>query len=490
MPGQIGKTPEYFSYSQMKNIVDAFEGKITKSVEKEKPPVTRGPAKDEVKLGEGMQDVLIIPGKSLMKSAKDINADKVAKNLTEKGIDVKDKLGVVSGVTAKVDSKDMEALKEQGYLVFDNSPRNLLPDVPQVTAYSGKGNAWDMPKIEDIKWTGTEAINKQGLTGKGEVIAIIDSGYQHPEKPLIAWKDMVDGYKKPVDPNGHGTHVAGDALKMAPDAELVGIRVMNGEGRGRPSDIIKGLQWAINNKEKYDIGTINMSLGGGPDGAPYYLDPINQAVAKAVDSGMVVVAAAGNSGPGSSTIGSPADAPSTLTVGSALHPEKLSDFSSRGPTDDNLVKPDVIAPGEFITSWAVPGSQLNQIATTVETIRRMTPSQLRKLIIGKPDIAKALGLPKDILKMDDKSLEKNVKLRLPPMYKPTEDTVAGPGTSFASPEVAGIVANLRQGHPDASPKEIKKALMDTADTMGKQYKTTEQGAGFVRADEAHEELSG
>lgn len=490
MSGQVGKTPEYFSYSRMKNIVDAFEGKITKSVEKEKPLVTRDPAKDEVKLGEGKQEVLIIPGKSLMKSVKDISADKVAENLKEKGIDVGDKLGVISGVTAKVDSKDMSALKEQGYLVFDNSPRNLIPDVPQVTAYSGKGNPWDMPKIEDVKWTGTEAINKQGLTGKGEVIAIIDSGYKHPEKPLVAWKDVVDGNRRPVDPNGHGTHVAGDAMKMAPDAELVGIRVMNEQGVGRPSDIIKGLQWAIKKRKRYNIGIINMSLGSGPDGHPYYIDPINKAVAKAVESGMVVVAAAGNSGPGASTIGSPADAPSTLTVGSALHPERLSDFSSRGPTDDNLVKPDIIAPGEFITSWAAPRSQLNKIATSIETIRRMTPTQLRKMIIVKPKIIEALGLPKDIMQKDDITLEKNIKLRLPPMYKPTEDTIAGPGTSFASPEVAGIVANLRQGHPGASPGEIKKALMDTADSMGKQYKTTEQGAGFVRADEAHEELSG
>jgi len=488
MPGQVGKTPEYFSYSQMKNIVDAFEGKITKSVDKEKPPVTRGPAKDAVELGEGKQDVLIIPGKSLMKSARGIDAEKVAESLKEKGIEVGDKLGVVNGVTAKVDNKDLSALKEQGYLVYDNSPRNLIPDVPQVTSFSGEGKPWDMPKIEDVKWTGTEVINKEGLTGKGQVIAVIDSGYNHPEKPLKAWKDVVDGYREPVDPNGHGTHVAGDAIKMAPDAELVGIRVMNDEGRGRPSDIVKGIQWAIENKDKYDIGTINMSLGGGPDGYPYYMDPINQAVAKAVDSGIVLVAAAGNSGPGASTIGSPADAPATLTVGSALHPKQLSDFSSRGPTDDNLVKPDVVAPGEFITSWAVPGSQLNQIATTVETLRRMTPSQLRKLFIAKPQLIEALGLPKDIVKQEDHTLEKNVKLRLPPMYKPTEDTVAGPGTSFASPEVAGIVADLRQGHPNASPTEIKKALMDTADNMGS-YKKTEQGAGFVRADEAHEELS-
>jgi serine protease AprX len=278
-------------------------------------------------------------------------------------------------------------------------------------------------------------------------------------------------------------------MKMAPDADLVGIRVMNAEGSGRPSDIVKGVQWAIQNKEKYNISVINMSLGGAPDGVPYYLDPINKAVEKAVENGISVVAAAGNSGPEPSTIGSPADDPKAFSIGAALNPTTVSDFSSRGPTDDNFSKPDIIAPGEFITSWAVPNSQLDKIATTVETIRRMSPEQLRKLFTAKPELIKALGLPKDLLKKDDAQMELITKTTLPPMHKPTADTLAGPGTSFASPEVAGIVANLRQAHPSATPDQVKDALMATADNMGSQYTKLDQGAGFVRADEAHQELS-
>jgi len=486
MGGTIGRTPEYFSFSQLNKIVDAFEGKRAPEAASVQ---TNALVSDQVKLGEDSQDVMILPGNNLMKSFKNIDADSIAGYLKDKGVEVDEKLDVLNGVTAKLDQKSIETLKEQGYQVYDNSPRSLLPDVPKLTVRETEGKPWDMPKIDDVNWTGTSELHKQGLTGKGQVIAIIDSGYEHPDKPLVAWKDVVDGSQDPFDPNGHGTHVAGDAIKMAPDADLVGIRVMNAQGSGRPSDIVKGVQWAIQNKEKYNISVINMSLGGAPDGVPYYMDPINKAVEKAVESGISVVAAAGNSGPEASTIGSPADDPKAFSIGAALNPTTVSDFSSRGPTDDNLSKPDIIAPGEFITSWAVPNSQLDKIATTVETIRRMSPEQLRKLFTAKPDLIKALGLPKDLLKNDDTKVEYITKTNLPPMHKPTADTLAGPGTSFASPEVAGIVANLRQAHPSATPDQVKEALMNTADNMGEKYGKLDQGSGFVRADKAHQKLS-
>lgn len=491
MSGSVGRTPEFFSFQKLQGIVDAYEGKKSIQAKKDESPIARAIANDQVNLGQDKQDVMILPGRNLMKAYHNIDSESVAGYLKEKGVNVEEKLEVVGGVSAKLDKESIKSLQDEGYMVYDNSPRNLIPDVPQATAQAAQDGSkpWDMPRIEDVKWTGAEKMHQQGFTGKGQVIAVIDSGYDHPEKPLVGWTDIVDGSKKPIDPNGHGTHVAGDTIKMAPDADLVGIRVMSADGRGRPSDIVKGLEWAIKNKEKFDINTINMSLGSGPDGYPYYLDPINQAVAKAVDEGISVVVAAGNSGPGARTIGSPADAPEALTIGAALNPNQVSDFSSRGPTDDNLVKPDVLAPGEFITSWAVPNSQLDKIATTVETLRRMTPTQLRQLFTARPELIEALGLPKDILDNEDVSLEQNVKLRLPPMHKPTPDTIAGPGTSFASPEVAGIVAGLKQAHPNATPKDIKEALMKTADNMG-DYTNMEQGAGFVRADEAHEQLNG
>jgi subtilisin family serine protease len=263
---------------------------------------------------------------------------------------------------------------------------------------------------------------------------------------------------------------------------------MRDDGTGRISDIVKGVEWAINNKEKYGIDVINMSLGGAPNGVSHKDDPIDKAVEKAISKGISVVVAAGNSGPSERTIGAPANTPEAITVGAALNPKAVSDFSSRGPTDDNINKPDLIAPGEFIVSWAVPGSQLDKSGKTIETIRHMTPSQLRNLLTEKPQLKEALKLPDDILDKSDKELEALTKTHLPGLYKPTDNTLAGPGTSFASPEVAGIVADLRQAAPEADPAKIKEAIIKSADNMGSTYGPNDQGAGFIRGDKARDYL--
>ena len=246
----------------------------------------------------GEKEVLIIPNKRLMRS--NLRGQDIGTQLKKEGIEVKENIGIIKGTVAKVSQEAAEKLQQEGFMVFDNSPQNLLPNIPARTISDGntKGKPWDMPEINDIEWTGAGELHKQGYTGKGGVIAIIDSGYNHPEVPLKGWVDVVDGYENPVDPSGHGTHVAGDAKKTAPDAELVGIRVMNDKGQGKPSDIVKGIEWAVDHQKELGIDTINLSLGAGPDGLPYYWSPINMAVEQAIKMGIDVIAAAGNSGPG------------------------------------------------------------------------------------------------------------------------------------------------------------------------------------------------
>ncbi|MHB2017258.1 MAG: S8 family serine peptidase [Candidatus Xenobia bacterium] len=313
-------------------------------------------------------------------------------------------------------------------------------------------------------------------------VAVIDSGFQHPSKPLVAWEDVIDGSDQPIDPVGHGTHVAGDILQTAPDAGIVAIRVMNQDGQGRPSDIIRGIQYAIDHQKDLNIGVINMSLGGPNDGVSSQDDPIDRAVEQAIRHGIAVVDAAGNDGPKPSTVGSPADDPKGIAVGSALNPQQVSDFSSRGPTADGAAKPDITAPGEFIVSWNVPGSQLDKITTVVEKIRHMDDAQLVKLFQSKPQLIQAFGLPDDVLDRPDR--DDVIKSKLPPMFKPTEDTLAGPGTSFASPLVAGVVADMEQANPNATPAQLKAALKSTASPMDSQFGPNDQGAGFVNAPAA------
>ncbi len=466
-----GSNSHYFTPSQLSKINAAMRGE-------QENPFLATPNQ------EGPRDVIIMRAPGEGDLTQSVDPRQMHKQLAEKGVEVKEPLDKV-GVTAKVDEKTASQLEKEGYLVFDDRPRDLWPGIPKVQANLQSGD-WSMPKVDPVALTKADALHEQGFTGKGQVVAVVDSGFDHPQFNLLAWKDVVDGSPKPVDPSGHGTHVAGDVLATAPDARIVAVRVMNAEGQGRPSDIIKGLQWAIENREKYGIEVINMSLGAGPDGMPDRAHPINRAVEIATKAGITVVAAGGNSGPDARTLGSPADSEAALTVGAALDRQTVSDFSSRGPTDDGLTKPDILAPGEFIVSWSVPGSEMEQTGQVVQTLRNMDGDQLKQLLTSKPQLIKGLGLPRDILRHGPDEIEQIVKSGLPPVFIPKEGLVAAPGTSFSAPLVAGIVAGLEQAR-DLDPMTLKDVLRSTADPL-KGYDGNSQGQGFVDAAEALDQV--
>ncbi|TCL70914.1 serine protease AprX [Hydrogenispora ethanolica] len=218
---------------------------------------------------------------------------------------------------------------------------------------------------------------ESGFTGKGMTAAIIDTGiYPHPdlaspENRIIGWNDLVNGKTEPYDDNGHGTHVAGIIAGngrasngrykgVAPEASLVGVKALDDSGSGNTSDIITALEWCIDNRAQYNIKAINMSLGSAAQDS-YRSDPLCRAVTAAWNSGMVVCVAAGNSGPDAQTINSPGITPTVLTIGNfddkrTIDPadDQLSESSSRGPTIDNIAKPDILAPGTGIVSLRVP----------------------------------------------------------------------------------------------------------------------------------------
>lgn len=276
-----------------------------------------------------------------------------------------------------------------------------------------------------------------GFRGQGIGIAIIDTGVApHDDfgERLVAFQDFVNFNTDPYDDAGHGTHVAGIAAGdgalssgrysgAAPEASIIGIKVMDAEGSGELSNIIAGIQWAVENKETYNIRVINMSLGGPPTG-PASEDPLMQAAAEANRAGILVVAAAGNKGPFPKTIDSPAAAPEVLAVGATidyrtpeLTDDKVAGYSSSGPTPfDKLTKPDVVAPG-------------TNIATT------------------------------------------------DPNGRYAYDT----GTSMASPLVAGMAAVMFQAGPYLTPEQVKETLMGGAQKI-RSYDENTQGKGVVQAD--------
>ena len=150
---------------------------------------------------------------------------------------------------------------------------------------------------------------------------------------------------------------------MAPGANLISLRVIGADGTGSTSDVIRAIHWAIRNKARYNIRVINLSLGHAVEES-YKDDPLCEAVERAVNAGIVVVAAAGNRGKddaGHSIYGgieSPGNDPYVITVGAlnthgtvARSDDELTTYSSKGPTAiDGLIKPDIAAPGNKIVS--------------------------------------------------------------------------------------------------------------------------------------------
>ncbi|NLJ58511.1 MAG: S8 family peptidase [Tissierellia bacterium] len=210
-------------------------------------------------------------------------------------------------------------------------------------------------------------------TGKDVTVAIIDTGIAphgdliYPTNRIVGFKDFVNNKPKYYDDNGHGTHCAGIlagsgyASKgkyrgIAPEANILAIKVLDENGNGNTSDILSTVQWIIENKEVYKTRIVNFSLGAI---AQYRerRDPLVKAANKAIESGLIVIAAVGNSGPMRNTILSPATGRYVISVGAlddrnstSVYDETIADFSSRGPTLDRIRKPDLIAPGVDIVS--------------------------------------------------------------------------------------------------------------------------------------------
>ena len=285
--------------------------------------------------------------------------------------------------------------------------------------------------------------------GTGVAVALLDTGVTESDdlgNRLVARVDLTpdhDGF----DRYGHGTHMSGiiagagaasdgQWTGVAPGANLVSVKVAGPDGSTDVSVVIAGLQWVVANRSTYNIRVLNLAFGTDSVQS-YSIDPLDYAVEQAWFSGILVVASAGNRGPGPNTINKPGDDPFVLTVGAADNhgtPDRSSTsvaaFSSWG-SPGGFSKPDIIAPGITVVSLRDPGS-------TIDTLY--------------------------------------------PYARIGDSYFKGTGTSQAAAIVSGVAALMFQANPWLTPDLAKGVLLKTAYKNGNYGHGA--GAGLVDAGSA------
>ncbi|MFA5771861.1 MAG: PKD domain-containing protein [Thermoplasmata archaeon] len=323
------------------------------------------------------------------KNKNDINNNKMQDNLEEfiKITNTTDYVNVFVTLAPRDDgfvkfAESCGAKVEKSYTIIDAVMLTIpAGNITKIASYPAVDMVYMDEKV--LPYMDTSVPNQYGdrttlhnagfdVDGSGVTIALIDSGVDASLSSLrtlpdgktskiLAWSDFVNGRSQPYDDAGHGTFMASIAAAVgrspyyagvAPGANLiVGKCVSNDPSGTSLTPMFDALQWVLDNKDKYGgIGVLSMSIG-----APYdqvsRLDgnhPIDQAVEKLVSAGIPVAVAGGNEGPGGRTIGVPGTAKNVIAVGAVDNSYNIWSGSSRGPTADGRVKPDICAIGYIL----------------------------------------------------------------------------------------------------------------------------------------------
>lgn len=264
-------------------------------------------------------------------------------------------------------------------------------------------------------------MEKSFYTGKGIGVCILDTGiYEHIDFTGRIWTfyDFLDFKRRPYDDNGHGTHVAGlvagdGTASMgkyrgaAPGCGIIALKVLDRYGTGSQDDVLRALRWIRENRQQYRIRVVNISVGTTCNSKRSHARLL-ESVEQLWDEGVVVVTAAGNQGPRPGSITAPGSSKKVITVGSSDLLEGRSAISGRGPTEECVCKPDIVAPGNKIMS-CVPGKPYSYgvksgtsmstplvtgaIACALEKNPALTNTDIKTMLMNSAD---DMGLPQNL----------------------------------------------------------------------------------------------
>ena len=295
------------------------------------------------------------------------------------------------------------------------------------------------------------------LQGQRIGVAVVDSGistnydlsFSRGGGQRLVAKVVYNGNRNGEDYYGHGDHVARiigsnggftkEYIGVAPEVNLLNVKVANAQGRAKISDVISGLQWVFDNQARYNIRVVNISMNDSVLES-HHTSALDAAVEILWFNGIVVVVSAGNTGNGG--IYAPANDPFVITVGATddqgtteLTDDVMAPFSAYGTTTDGYAKPDLVAPGTNIVSLIKRNTLL----------ARQHPDHI---------------------------VHKNFHLG-------TYFQMSG--TSMSAPMVAGAAALLIQSNPNLTPDQVKYRLMHTARAFDSSLRA---GAGYLDVNAA------
>ena len=377
----------------------------------------------------------------------------------EVGFQTQFRYWLIDSIAGTVELSRIHEIIELPGVVFVELDGVLEIQMEEVVPAHGVDLVW-----QDTGYTGegvTMAIIDTGIDGNHTALDDLDDDNSTDDPKIVAFYDAINNPEAtngteifPYDDNGHGTHCAGitagtgapnyQHIGVAPRANLVGVKVLDGGGSGSFAAVMAGMQWTVDNRHEFNIRAASMSLGaltGAIEWTSSEEESVNRMANEMMRSGVTLFIAAGNSG-GTATIGTPGSAEDVITVGSLDKNTAIAIYSSQGPTEEGRVKPNI----------AFVGSSVNA-----------------------PDANTGDGY------------------------------VALSGTSMATPGAAGVAVLMYRANPDLSPFDVRNIMQETStyrqchymlanepcaeDLIPKNRQNNVYGHGHVNAQPAVEEAA-